>query len=646
MALAVLTRLHLLRKAAVPLLSSSSIWSSSACRQLSASKAGLRWMCIASREPVFLVSGSIRLSRDSSVTGRPTTLLHPPSSDKDGVFKNSISSCISSQQVLRLLRSFPELSGAAAASVLHRLADLEEDGVGGLRDPSVLLSDTALAELCSKLEKESAELDDEVVIHALLGCTRLYLDPSSCLVVRLVSESQVRLNRGSLNITALCGLARALFALEGPDCVMLAEVMRQLRSKDAYLWNINELIDVYSMLAAGVAEGGRHQDLLNEMNSQSLSLAPWMDPATVSKTLGALVTLNQAQVVPLVIALCKYAVKHVPHFTDAELSVLLSALMHYGYYNDFLVKALEEHMLKTAFSTHPETISKLMQYFGQLRIFSPQVFDAVAESFVYRADEYSAEQVSQLVAALGVVGYVPKESGRLFRKLESVIDARFSQFQPKSLLELLHACTLLQRYPLNFVSKVLSPYFLQQLHGESSVIDCVALAQLIQLYMTVKLECPSYDLQSPWFLRKLHMESFLFAGNSIETEMDHNLCRDVMVGLQSLLGNRNYFTSGVLTQFGYTLDVEIKLDKEGCVLAASEDDVCKRIALCIDGPRRYASNASRLLGKEAIKQRHLRILGYEVVQIPYFEFNNLKNKKERVKYLHQKIFPKSYRFSW
>ncbi len=45
-----------------------------------------------------------------------------------------------------------------------------------------------------------------------------------------------------------------------------------------------------------------------------------------------------------------------------------------------------------------------------------------------------------------------------------------------------------------------------------------------------------------------------------------------------------------------------------------------RIALCIDGSKRFAANAEKLLGKEAIKQRHLRILGYEVVQVKQTSF--------------------------
>lgn len=40
-----------------------------------------------------------------------------------------------------------------------------------------------------------------------------------------------------------------------------------------------------------------------------------------------------------------------------------------------------------------------------------------------------------------------------------------------------------------------------------------------------------------------------------------------------------------------------------------------RIALCIDGPKRFTVNKRQLLGIEAIKQRHLRLLGYEVIQV-------------------------------
>lgn len=35
-----------------------------------------------------------------------------------------------------------------------------------------------------------------------------------------------------------------------------------------------------------------------------------------------------------------------------------------------------------------------------------------------------------------------------------------------------------------------------------------------------------------------------------------------------------------------------------------------------------------------------------IFQIPYYEFDKLQNRASVVEYLHQKIFPHSYRLSW
>ncbi|KAJ0044221.1 hypothetical protein NL108_011218, partial [Boleophthalmus pectinirostris] len=171
-------------------------------------------------------------------------------------------------------------------------------------------------------------------------------------------------------------------------------------------------------------------------------------------------------------------------------------------------------------------------------------------------------------------------------------------------------------------------------------IDRYVLAQLTQLYMTMKLECPFYE--GPQLLPQYRVKSFLTPGHSLESPVDIHLYNYVKTGLVDLLGARSYFGSKVLTPYCYTLDVEIKLDEEGFVLPASYNDevykryfqflffihlsvtlcdhecflidfVC-RIALCIDGQKRYTSNRKQLLGKEAIKQRHLRLLGYEIIQ--------------------------------
>ncbi|XP_054621910.1 FAST kinase domain-containing protein 3, mitochondrial [Dunckerocampus dactyliophorus] len=613
------------------------------CRRLQLSRAA-RNMTTIVREPSFVVSSAVGHHRLGSIPRFRLSQFHGPTTEEERVFQQLLSSCSSSGKVFKLLRSVEMMSDGMAAAALHRVADLEqEQDCRSLKDPLVLENDTIRA-LCMQLEQDSSRLTDAGLVEALLACTRLFLDPWSTLMVRLVSESQERLDRGGMSVALLCSLGQAVFAMEGPRSVILEEVMEHIQKQEPSQWSLAELVAVYQLLEGGAARNGQYQDLLNAMHIHAVTVTSSMDEAAVSRLLGALVALNQTQVMPLVISLCKQAVQHVPHFSDEELTVVLDALMHFGHSDHYFVAAMERHVPSMAFTCHPETVTKVMQFFGRRNILSPQVLDTIAESFVYRADSYSTDQVTRQIVPFGKLGYLPPNAGELFRKVEAILRTRFSQFQPRTLISLLHSCILVERFPVNFVSKVFSKFFLQQLQEEGSGIDRDVLAQLTQLYMTVKLECLFYE--GPRLLPKYRIKSFLMPGCSVETPVDMHLYNSVKSGLVDLLGARSYFGSKVLTPYCYTLDVELKLDEEGYVLPASHDDVFKRIALCIDGQSRFTRNTTQLLGKETIKQRHLRLLGYEVVQIPFYEFDNLRSKASVVSYLHQKIFPHTYRLSW
>lgn len=467
--------------------------------------------------PVFVASSSVGESVPQFCLTQP----HRASLAEEQAFQHRLGRCSTSTQVFKLLRSVEELmSDTMAAAVLHRVADLEQEG-NSLRDPSVLDKDIVRA-LCFQLEQDSSHLTDVGVVSALLACTRLFLDPWSTLMVRLVSESQERLDRGHMSLEQLCTLGQAMLAIEGPGCVMLEQVMGEIQKQPPARWSLADLVAVYRLLKGGIGQDAKYRDLLNEMHTHAVTVTSRMDPDGVSVLLSALVTLNQTQAMPLVISLCKQAVRHVPYFTDEELKLVLGALMHFGHSDHYFVEAMERYVPTVAFTSHPETITKVMQFFSQRNILSPTVFDAVAESFVYRADDYNTNQVARQIMAFGKLGYLPPNAGEVFRKVENILHTRFSHFQPQTILNLLHSCILVERYPINFLSKVFSGYFLQQLQGksrcaenacvtktnvvyavvfvrlaeQSTGLDRFVLAQLTQLYMAVKLECPFYEVRN------------------------------------------------------------------------------------------------------------------------------------------------------
>lgn len=413
------------------------------------------------REP--FAHSSVGLHRDSGPHFH-LTQLHGPTVEEEEAFQQRLQGCSSSRQVFSLLHSVGIMSDTMAAAALHRVADLEQAG-NCLKNPAVLEKDTVRA-LCFQLEQESRRLTDAGLASALLACTRLFLDPWSTLMVRLVSESQERLDRGVMTVVQLCTLGQAMVAIEGPNCVMLEQAMEQIQKQEPAQWSLAELVAVYRFLQSAVFQNGKYQDLLNAMHAHALTVSSRLNPTAVSVLLNALVTLNQTQAMPLVINLCKQAVRHVPHFTDDELTGVLGALMHFGHNDHYFVDAMEKYVPTMTFTSHPETVTQVIQFFSSRNILSPTVLDAVAESFVYRADDFSTTQVAKHIMALGKLGYLPPNAGTVFRKVENILHSHFSHFQPQTLLNLLHSCTLVERFPVNFVSKVFKSYFLQQLQGK------------------------------------------------------------------------------------------------------------------------------------------------------------------------------------
>lgn len=380
------------------------------------------------------------------------------------LFLKELSHLHSHKNIFKFVSSLGSLSDTMVAATLQRVCDVEVED-GKLKNPEEMVEDETFKSLCFQLEQESQRLSDSGLVSSLNALIKFRVDPWSTLIVRLISESQERLDKGKMTIRNLCILGDGLFHLEGSGCVMLEQIMDQVQSANLEDWKVDEIAMVYRMLQRGVGERGKYQNLLNKMNSFTITQVTDFDPKLISVVLNALVVLDQAQAIPLVIKLCKHSARHIPHFTDDELVNVLEAFIHFGHNDQFFIEALERHVAKYAFTMHPHAIAKVMQYCIQKHILSKTIFDIVAESFIYNADKFTTVQIAELVVPFGKLNYLPPCAPSLFRKLERILSARFAQFQPRVLLNLLHSCTLVERYPLNFLAKVFSPYFLQQLQG-------------------------------------------------------------------------------------------------------------------------------------------------------------------------------------
>ncbi|XP_004678449.1 PREDICTED: FAST kinase domain-containing protein 3 [Condylura cristata] len=548
----------------------------------------------------------------------------PPVPDWDGlehgltgaeeqVFYRRLSQFTSPQEVLSFISTQQALSDAMAAGAFQRICEMENQG-GGPGPPKEILGNSTFQALCVQVGREPSYLSNSSVVAALQALSLLDVGPQRRLLLKLVAECQHRLQRRALDVHSLCAIAESLVKLQGPGCPMLRPIMDELQAENLGNFTPEDIMALYRTLQLCAENVDQHQEFLNKINDFTLSIVATLSPTSISQTLTTLVVLDQTQALPLVIKLGRYAVRHVPHFTDEELDRVLEAFIYFGHSDRFFTKALEQHVAPLCPQLDPRLVSRVMEYCGQKLILSRPILSAVAETFVQQSEKFSPRQIAVLIEPFGKLNYLPPNASALFRKLEDILFTQCDFFPPKALLKLLHSCSLIERHPVNFMAKIFSPYFLQQLQGEEPYLDRLSLAQLTQLFVTSALECPFY--KGPRLLPKFRVKSFLTPCCSLETPVDFRLYKSVMAGLIDLLGARCYFASRVLTPFGYTIDVEIKLDEEGFVLPlAVDEDVHTRLALCLDGPKRFCVNSRCLLGREATKQRHLRLLGYQVVQV-------------------------------
>ncbi|XP_025029147.1 FAST kinase domain-containing protein 3, mitochondrial isoform X2 [Python bivittatus] len=465
------------------------------------------------------------------------------------IFLKELNQWSSCKDIFKFVSSLESLSDIMVAAIFQRLGEVQlQDNL--MKSPEELMESYIFKSLCLQLEQESANLSDFALVNSLNGLTKLCVDPCSTLMVRLVSESQERLDKGQMSIKNLCILGEGLFNLGGPEHTMLEQVMNQIQSTNLEDWNVEEMVLVYRTLQIGIGRTGKFQNLLNKMNSFAESEDYQFTPRQTSTVLNALVVLDETQVNNLIIRLCKHASCYIPYFTDDEMINVLEAFIHFRCSDQCFTEALERHVIKFAFVMHPNTISKVMQYCSRLCILSKPIFNAVAETFVYNADNFTISQIVEQVVPFGKLNYLPPCAPSFFRQVERLVRMRLSEFEPHVLLNLLHSCILVKCYPLNFMEKLFSPYFLQQLQAESPSLKIFS--QLTQLFLTVQLECPYY--KNPGLHLNYQVKSFHTRCESLESKVDLHLFSKVKIGMIDLLGDQKYFACNVLTPYHYTIE--------------------------------------------------------------------------------------------
>ncbi|MEJ1278211.1 FAST kinase domains 1 [Cricetulus griseus] len=271
------------------------------------------------------------------------------------------------------------------------------------------------------------------------------------------------------------------------------------------------------------------------------------------------------------------------------------------------------------------------------------------------ADEIDCTNVAKIASFLSKTNYL---STLLLDRIASVVVQQIEKIHPFSILAITLPFSVLNYDPpqrdefFGACVQCLNSYVVLP-----STLSARVQFRLMELNRAVCLECPEFQI--PWF-----HDRFCRGHYNKDIDVMNGAQQQIYKMLAEVLGGLRCVKASGLSTYYHTVDFECILDKRKKPLPYRSQSITpgkspgiywesdtsrvesslppesERIALEFLDVRAFCSNIPHLKGKSAMKKRHLEILGYRVIQVPYFEWNSmaLSTKDARMDYLREHIF--------
>uniref|UniRef100_T1JG39 Protein-serine/threonine kinase n=1 Tax=Strigamia maritima TaxID=126957 RepID=T1JG39_STRMM len=279
------------------------------------------------------------------------------------------------------------------------------------------------------------------------------------------------------------------------------------------------------------------------------------------------------------------------------------------------------------------------------RYYAPDILDKMVEN-VLKNHNVSMLGLAMILSACNRVGFFPQFGDDFFDHCTNLLQNEYQSMQGVHLLQASIALNLFGRFPSFLINYLFSENFLNVL--ERDIEGFVHFDEAINarfFFMLVNrivcLEYPEFGI--PWFHEKYCQEHRFYVkkNNTLSKEVENNLCQ--------LLGGRLFYEKDAPTPYFYYLSFECLLDSNGHPIKYLPYNVnyydennankIERIAVNVLTEKDYCSNVNQLLGHYYLNRRHLEMMGYKIVEIPYFQWQNFSDQERKIM-LSNKIFGK------
>ncbi|XP_006166096.1 FAST kinase domain-containing protein 4 isoform X2 [Tupaia chinensis] len=419
---------------------------------------------------------------------------------------------------------------------------------------------------------------------------------------------------------------------------LLAELLVHLERR----WT--EIEDGRMVVAIMTKAGHLSESLMNRLEDKCLELVEQFGPDELRKVLVTLAAQSRRSV-PLLRAVSYHLVQKPFPLTKHVLLDLAYAYGKLSFQQTQVSQRLATDLLPLVPSLTPSEVARCVKSFAFLKWLNLPLFEALAQHVLNRAQDIALPQLCNVLLAFACLNFRPQQEDQFFSLVHERLGPKLAGLKPALQVDLVWALCVLQHVQEAELRAILHPDFHAQLLGGKSQKDQITFQKLLHINATAQLERPEYT--GPL----LPASALSLRSPALDTKVTP-LQKELQGTLKGLLGSTDQGSFEVATQYGWVLDAEVLLDADSQFLPlrsfvaphliqpAGDKPLppgAKRLAFLRWEFPSFTSRSKDLLGRFVLARRHMLAAGFLVVDVPYYEWLELKSEWQKGAYLKDKM---------
>lgn len=576
-------------------------------------------------------SSRVLASLSQHLEKEQVTTPHPERQEVDELIEKAAGP----EELLGLLAGGHRLQQNQAALAVIQLSRLLAEKP---EDRAALVQDTRFQQLLQLINSQVTAVWNGTLVKLLRSLYTLPL-PAACKELLSV-EQEVRWRLRRLRFKHLAFLAEtsAAHMQERGSRELLAELLLNLERR----WV--EIEDSRTLVALLTKAGPLSESLMNHLEDKCLDLVEQFGPDELQRVLAALAAQNRRSV-PLLRAISYHLVQKPFPLTKGVLLDLAYAYGKLGFHQIQVFQRLAADLLPHVPSLTPGEVARGAKSFAFLKWLSLPLFEAFAQHVLSRAQSVAVSDLCNVLLAFARLNFRPEQEDSFFDLVHEKLGSQLASLDPALQVDVLWSLCVLQQARESQLQAVLRPELHAQFLGDRSPRGQSILQKLLHINATARLEHPTYT-------GPLLPASALAPGPPGPERKATTLQKELQEALKGVLGAPDRGRFSVATQYGWVLDAEVLLDAEGQFLPLSDflaphlapppaglppPPKAKRLAFLRWEFPNFTSRSKDLLGRFALARRHVVAAGFLVVDVPYYEWLELRSEWQKAAYLKDKM---------